>query len=248
MTATTEALRPLGAGEMMDRAINAARLHFWLLLRPAFVAAVLGTVCDVVIGWPGVHLGKVFVVLSTLCSGLAESLAIASAFTLVSGGQPTPANAWQMVRPRVIAATMGYALKWYLSLGALVLAILPGMYLLSAFFAVPALSVIEGLGFNAAQARSYQLSKRNLKRVFLSVGVVETAFVLITFAISYSVGAVFHSLPPGAIPVLNNLLWMLFLPFRSVLTILVYLDCRFRSEGYDLEQMAGADPVQPSPA
>jgi hypothetical protein len=229
-------LRPLTAGELIDRALTAARTRFWSLLVPALPIAVLAGLIDIAYTTASLHQTWAVLPITFLLSGLAESLAIAAAYALNQGDTPGTRRSWAMIRPRLIAATVGYSLKWFMAYAGMVLLLAPGVYLLCVFFAVPLVSVTEGLGFKAAQTRSHQLARKHLTRIFLSIGLVETALLVGNVIFTYAAPAIAPSVPPAALTIVTEIVGLILLPFRAVLTVLVYQDCLIRSEGYDLER------------
>jgi len=247
MEPTIESLRPLGAGEMMDQALVATRRHFWPVVRsglPAYLCASIINIAYTPVsfedGW--YMIGVVF-----LFSGLAESLAIAAAFDFTEGRTPSFRTSWARVRPRLFAASIGYSLKWAMAIAGLVLLVVPGLYLLSVFFAVPAASIIEGLGFRAARKRSLQLARPNLLRLVTSIGLLELVIGALSFGFGYVIKHAFPHFPFRLITLAAEAGGLVVLSYRGILTVLLYRDCRVRLEGFDLEQLARTIEVQPNP-
>jgi hypothetical protein len=238
---TAGTLTPLSAGELLDHAIVMARRYFFVLLRPVAPLYLFG--CAVALlsrtGSAPV-LPYISFLLSLAVSAVGECVAVLAAHDVLHGAVPEALQPWRRVRPVLWPASVGYMIKWVLTIGGLLIIILPGAYLLCIYFAVPTVSLTEGLGVRAARHRSRELARTHLTRIFLTVGLVELGLALSTVIISYSMRHFGISPNSLAITLIGWIIGFGFLPLKASLMVLVYLDCRVRSEGYDLIQQAAA--------
>jgi hypothetical protein len=113
--------------------------------------------------------------------------------------------------------------------------VLPGLALAFFFAFVPAVVLIEGVGGVAALKRSFALVKSDWLRI---------ALVFITFGvlnwIAHFIGAL---LVPSRLSfvshVVGDLVTLVLLPIPVLASVLVYLDLRRRSEGFDRDRLRG---------
>jgi hypothetical protein len=226
----------LSSGELIDRAAFAARSRFWSLIRPA--APIYLTAGGIILllstanPWARYALAPATALVAAFC----ECLTIAAAYLLVEGHSPTSRSVWALLKPRLGASILGHVARWlFITLG-LVLFIVPGLYLACLYFAVPTVSITEKAGFLDARKRSRQLSQPHLRRVFLSFGLPELGIVATTLIVGYTLRWLYPSTPDYAIDIVSWVIGFAILPFKGMLRVRVYLDCRVRSEGYDLER------------
>jgi hypothetical protein len=242
MTSGTFSRRP--AVELLDAAWLLTRRHFVTLLRLGWPALLAAAILDV---WnratpstPGVR-WLVFAVIVHL-GGLSKAAMIGGAWELAHGRTPEGAEIWVRIRRRAIAIMAGNALSVLLIGVGLALFLLPGLYLLPLYFAVPAASVLEGKGLAQAFARSRALARPALERIFLPLVVIDSGALLLSVIVllSFNDGGWQHPTVLGGVSK-----WMagcVIAPLHASLTALLYLDARNREEGYDLEQSIASLP------
>jgi uncharacterized membrane protein len=232
------------AAELLDAAWLLTRRHFFTLLRlgwlPLLAAAILGVWSRATLSTP-VDRWLVFGVIMPL-GGLTKAAMIAGAWDLAHGRTPDSAEVWARVRRRAIAIMAGRALSALLITMGLVLFLLPGLYLLPLYFAVPAASVLENKGLAGAFARSRALARPAMERIFLPLVVIDAGALLlgVIILLSFNDGGWQHPTVLGG--VMRGVAGCVVAPLHASLTALLYLDARNREEGYDLEQSIASLP------
>jgi hypothetical protein len=230
--------------DLVDHAVVLGRRHFLGLLGLGLVPLLGAT-------WAG-HLsaeaggmrtltGLAFTVAAYMLHGLSEAAIIAGAWELLHGRPAGLLPVWAMVARRGPSAAIGYSIKAIMIILGMFL-VVPGFYLLALYFAVPAATVIEGVGIRASFARSRALARDSMMRILLSIGLVwiVTAAVSIGLQLGLPVLGVARGSP---LIYLAGVLWSLLIaPIRGALTALVYLDIRMRREGYDLQSLLSSLP------
>ncbi len=245
MTFAAPVLR--SGSELIDAALVFTKRYFVVILRAALPAIMVSFVVDVLFELlaPGTDsAGEMVIQLVTW--GLAEGMAFAACWEIAHGNEPTPGRAWALVAPRLFAIVFGYTLKWVFILIGLVLLVVPGVYLIALYFAVPAASIAERASLRQAFRRSRALARPDIKRLMLTLGTFQVAVLIIVFAIvaaiSGSSAQSLESLESSPLLLETFVGWalgILVLPLEAALTTLLYLDIRMRREGYDLQAALG---------
>lgn len=127
-------------------------------------------------------------------------------------------------------------------LGFLLL-IVPGLYFLGKYFAVPATVVIEGRGAGEGLERSSALSEGLKGHVLKTLLLVWCIYFALSFAAGLfgGIAAIASDSPTLLIVVtqiFNAAFTILLYPLIPIVQTLLYYDARIRKEGYDLELMA----------
>jgi len=110
-------------------------------------------------------------------------------------------------------------------------------YVLARYFAVTSAIILEDTRTGPAFARSSALSsgrKRHILNAILLVGII---YILLSACIA-AIGVVLKSAVITL--VLATAFQVVAYPIFGLTTMLLYYDCRIRSEGFDIEQMAAA--------
>jgi hypothetical protein len=234
----------MSAAELIDNAIVLAKRHFWLLLRLGFFPIIGATTLSYFARSFGAFTslrGAACLISAYGLMALAEAATISGAWHVLQGWPVDGRTVWLSVGQRAESVVAAYVLKSVmLSLG-FVLLLVPGLYLVSLYFAVPGVNAIEGLGVRASFARSRALARGELMRIFRSYGL----FWIVTLAIGLVLGRWLHPLgvPLAVVRVVSPIWVLLVTPFRAALVILVYADIRTRKEGYDLELALSSLPA-----
>lgn len=115
------------------------------------------------------------------------------------------------------------------------------------FFAVPAVTVLEGLGTGESLSRSSRLSEGFRWKI---LGTLIVAYLIIAAIGMGAWGLVFLAFKNMVVAqIANTLLSLLGFPLVSTIIITIYYDMRIRKEGFDLEllerEIGAASAAQP---
>ncbi len=242
-------LAPRGVGEILDTALH--------VLRGRFLACV---VLAAALWLPAIALGRLALraggflgavsagtgILAQLC---VQSLAVGLVTVIVYGemqGRPAGAGTSAAVAlrraPALLVATLGINLAIFF--GTLC-CLLPGVAIAWLCMVAPAALVLERLSPAAAIGRSTRLVQGSFWR-WAGTGAAETALVLPLTGLAALLGEAWvrpqlealSGLGPLAVDALDVLLSSLFMAIATALGAVVltvfYLDCRVRTEGFDL--------------
>jgi len=237
------ALRPRSPSEIVDAAFQILRAHY-----PQFV------MCSAIayLPWLLVRLVIASNPMITASLGIASTFVVAlgawlvfalmSAVLVVCASQAylgDPVDVGLAVRTAVpkLGSVMVATVVKYLSMFLGALAFLVGaLYFAARFFAVTPAIVLEGASVGQALSRSSALSEGRKWHVLLTLGLVVFLYWLIGLGIG--VGALLMgSLVAQAIVV--SIYTILVYPVIAITEALLYYDARIKSEGLDIQLMAG---------
>jgi hypothetical protein len=244
MSLTTAPLPPRVAIEVVDKALVLGKRHFWSLLRLALIPFLLASgVTHLYVFTATTIIGRSMATLVVyVFFGLMEAATVAGAWDLLHGAPLDVADVWRRVRRRAITIPIAFTIKIVLAVLGVLALVVPGLYFLAIYFAVPAVNVIEGLGLRAGFLRSRRLALGSIPGILLSIG----AFWIIAGVVGVVVprGLTLLGVPRvSLIRTVVSLSWALVItPFRAALSAAVYLELRVRKEGYDLQSLLQSLP------
>jgi hypothetical protein len=159
--------------------------------------------------------------------------------------EPTDiAGAFKLTFTRLFALIVSAIVQFVLIMIGFVLFIIPGIYLVARFFAVPQAIVFEGAGPFAALGRSGVLSKGRKWHILITLFLI----VVLTTIIDGGALLVFNMLGSKILAnVLMIALATVLVPLFGITQTLLYFDSRIRKEGFDVEYLAGAPASAPTP-
>lgn len=242
---TAPALRPRSSTEIVDASFQILRAHYLqfvmcsaLAYAPWLIVQVLIVSNPTLASTFGVGVSVLLVL------GVWFAFALMSAVTVVCASQAylgEPVDVGTAIRralprlPRVLlAATLRYLL---MGLGAFLL--LVGMfYVWARFFAVTPLVVLEETSVGESFSRSSALSQGRKWHVLVTMGLVILIYWVI--AIGVQVVATIVSANLIVLTIIAAFTTILVYPVIGITEALVYYDARIKSEGLDIELMAGA--------
>lgn len=235
--------RPLSAGEVLDLSFAIARRHLWSLLGLGGAPLAIALLLDHFVRIIGISNSAGLVSFVSMAAyGIAECRISLGAWQLLHGQSIDAVSVRRQVWIRAIPIVLGYMLKWLLVILGLILLVVPGVLVLLRWFAVPAVTAIEGLGVRESARRSRSLARGHLRRLLATIGVFDFAII----AISLSFGFFYADQLTGDVPLWTEILgWVvtcLLVPYRSTLVAALYTDIRVREEAYDLEAAAADLP------
>jgi hypothetical protein len=174
---------------------------------------------------------------------IVQSLSIGITTVLANdvyfGRQPNIAKAARNAffrSPAIFVAALIIVLP--VSIGFMLL-LIPGLYLLARWFAMPQAVVLEDHGPIGALGRSWALSSGHVRHIVNTMGLV----ILLQIAISYG-GGFLSLLLPGQVLrlLLGVLISCVVQPLIGIVATLLYYDIRIRREGFDIEYLAAVAP------
>lgn len=242
-------IRPMSLGEILDIGFRLLRNHFWLLVGLAATIYVpLGLVGEAFPIAAGISasgevlsaspLALVLLSLVTLVVvGVGAPLASAAMTAAVGDiylGRPTgvaPAlrRAWALFMPLAWTTLLSYAI---IAAGLLLL-IVPGLWLMLAYFVSSQVVLLEGLSGMAALRRSGELMRGNKGRAFLmalAVGVLQAV-------VSGATTSALQDLPLLGVAV-GTVVSTVSMAYLIAVTVVFYFDLRCRRDAFDLEHLA----------
>jgi hypothetical protein len=253
------ALRPRSTTELIDAAVQLLRQHYVelvtitaIFLMPAILLSLL--VPDVRTGTMPVG-GQIWTVLGGVLVAVVFALVSTAAIVIVVsdsylGRDISIGSAVQRVFARFWSVFF-VAIFQTLAVGlGFIFFIIPGFYLLGAFFASTVVVMIEGKSTFAAMGRSYHLASGSVGRILgvliltgIIVGVIQAiiAVGIALLARLVGLGTSFTNLA-------TNIVHLFIYPFATVVLTLLYYDLRIRKEGFDLEVMAAELGARTAPA
>jgi hypothetical protein len=234
-------IRAMSLGEVLDTAFRLVRDHAAILIGISLTVTVptqlflllienatAQETATLIVGVLG--LGIFAVVVSPLVSA-AITHAISKAYL----GRTVSYGASLSVGLKLLMRLMGTAFLMILILiPATALLVIPGVYLILAYMLVNQVIVIEGSAGWTALKRSYELTKKNLLRVF---GVYLVAMVLM-MVVSGALHLVSTRIPYASL-VIDSLVQGVMTAYMSAALVVLYFDIRCRKEAFDLEHLAG---------
>jgi hypothetical protein len=235
-------LVPTSAGELVDTAIGIAKRYYPACLRVVLLPYLVAASFDYASTLPGAPgILTVINLLVTWVAGAMVEVALACASRDVLEGRAFGATPVAPIfRKRWAAIIFGHALKWIFVVFGFFMLILPGAYLMTVYFGVPYISAFEDVDMLAARDRSRELARLHLGRVFATIGVFDLAALSLGFGVIWVLGRGSLLQAPEWARSINWVLGLVIAPIRAALTAAVYLDCRIRSEGYDVDQAVAA--------
>lgn len=235
-------LRPRSATEIVDAAfqlyrrgptqlILAAAIVYvpWLIIRLVFD---LGVSDDLPSLSTGVWLFAGVIVVYSIVGGVVSVLA-SDAYL----GRPLDTGAaFRLTASRLLSLIVAGAIRAICIFLGVVLLVLPGVYALSAFFAVTQTVVLEGSGAARSLSRSSALS------VGLKPHIIGTLFLIGLIGLSITVGiGLLSSMSQSkvVVNVVSTAVAIVLYPLFGLVETMLYYDARIRKEGFDVEYLAG---------
>ncbi len=228
-------LSPKVALELVDKALVLGKRHFWSLMRLALIPFLAATGIVYVFVRPATTVAgrSAATIAAYALYAVMEAVTMVGAWDLLHGEALDVATAWSRVRRRALSVAISFAIKAFLIVLGGIALVVPGLYFLGIYFAVPGANAIEDLGIHASLVRSRALALGSIPGILLSVGALWIVAVLASLALAR--GLIFLGAAP-AIRTAASIVWAaLVVPFRAALSTLVYLEIRIRKEGYDLQ-------------
>ena len=245
--------RPRSASEIVDAAFQLLRRNF-----KSFVTITAVTYVPVLLSLlalqraygvqmaqpsvePGYYLATAVVTL--LWYALSSSALALAAADAYAGAPVDAAGALRRAAVRMPSVLVAMIVKWLAAGIGFLLFFVPGFYIATRWFAVPAAMMIEGTGPFAGLGRSWRLASDAKWRIFGALALVWIIYFLLGIALS-ATGMIMQS--QALLQVMSALSAIFVYPLLPVTDVVLYFDARIRREGYDielLERELGAPPA-----
>ncbi len=279
-------LRPLGVGEILDVAIKIYRRHFATLVKIVALVVIPIQVLSLLItassapqetysfdpsptSTGGLDEGREVAAYATgqflvgLLGVVVFLITTAACFKAVSdgylGARPDWRESLRFALSRALSLTWLSVLTAFLLVLALLLLVLPAVWLGFAWVVAPAALLFEDVRGRKALGRSFRLVRGRWWPTFatLLIALVLSSIVvgIFGFVVGFGTGLAFELLADGVGPVvslvltgvINVVATTLTTPFQAAVAALIYFDLRIRKEGFDLEVMAQRLGSAPQP-
>ena len=238
------ALRPRSASELVDAAFQILRAHYaqfvmcsalayapWLVVQLVWYAdpARLAQISPGVTVVFGLGIWLVFALMSAVLVVCASQAYL---------GEPVDVGvAVRQALPRLPFVLVGAVLRYALMFVGLFFFIVGAIYAATRWFAVTPVLVLEGKGIGAAFARSTVLSRGRKRHVFNTLGLASLIYWVLAFGVQIA-AAIVGNLTVQALA--GAVVTIMVYPVVAITEALLYYDTRIKSEGLDIELMAGA--------
>ena len=238
------ALRPRSPSEIVDAAFQILRAHYAQFVMCSALAYLPWLVVQLVLASdPQVATRTNPLVAGLLAIGIWFIFALMSAVLIVCASQAylgDPVDVGVAVRqvvPRLPTVMLGAVARYACMVVGLLLFLVGALYVGSRLFAVTPVIVLAKGGVSTAFSRSSVLSDGRKRHVINTLGLA--AVIYWVLAIGVQLGAV---LIGGAIvqAIVTAIYTIMVYPVVAITEALLYYDTRIKSEGLDIELMAGA--------
>ena len=248
------ALRPRSPSELVDAAFQILRAHYaqfvmcsalaylpWLLVQLVFYSdpSQLENISPTVSVFFGLGIWLVFALMSAVLIVCASQAYL---------GEPVDVGlAVRQALPRMPLVLLGAMLKYTMMFLGLFLFLVGALYIVARFFAVTPAIVLESRGLGGAFSRSSELSRTRKTHVLFTMGLATLIYWVIAFGVQLA-AAMFGNLIVQAL--IGAAVTIMVYPVVAITEALLYYDTRIKSEGLDIELLAGAlesvPPRQPA--
>ena len=247
----TPVLRPRSPTELVDVAFQILRAHYPQFLMCSALAYLPWLVVDLLRVGDPLQLDSIRITGNLLLAlGWWLEFAFMSAVLLVCASQAflgEPVDVGSAVRRTISRAPqllVGAALRFVLVLLGLFIFFFGALYPAARYFAVTPVIVLEDAGLRAAFARSTALSRGRKWHIILTMGLVFVIYLVLALGTMFVVGLI-------QVPLLQLIVMGVFsivaYPLVAITAAVLYYDTRIKSEGLDIELLAGALEGVPPP-
>ena len=255
-------MRPRSPTEIIDAAFEILRRHYFAMITMTAVLQLPFVVINVVLrgGSAGggalsaaSAFGSLFASLLGLISmQLSDGAIIHAVSDVYLGREMSPSRSLTRVWHRLWPLIISGMIRGIASFLAMILFIIPGIYVWSRYATVGAVAVLENRGGNDSADRAWKLSQDRAWHCFATLFVATVIYLalagLVMLAAYFAGIATPQTGDSAAALIIQQLPPVLFYPIVSVVTTLIYYDLRVRKEAFDLEMMANELGAAPAPA
>ena len=248
------ALRPRSASELVDAAFQILRAHYAQFVMCSALAYLPWLLVQLVFYSDPSRLQNISPTISVVFGlGIWLVFALMSAVLIVCASQAylgEPVDVGVAVRqalPRMPLVLIGAILRYSMMFLGLFLFLIGALYVAARYFAVTPVIVLEDKGLGSAFARSSELSRKRKRHVINTIGLVTIIYWVLAFGVQLA-AALFGNLIVQAL--IGAAVTIMVYPVVAITEALLYYDTRIKSEGLDIELLAGAlegvPPQQPA--
>ena len=238
------ALRPRSPSELVDAAFQILRAHYaqfvmcsalaylpWLVVQlvwyadPSRLAGISPTVSVVF----GLGIWLVFALMSAVLIVCASQAYL---------GEPVDVGvAARQALPRLPQVLAGAILRYLLMFFGLFFFLVGALYVLTRYFAVTPVLVLEKKGIGAAFSRSSELSRTRKRHIFNTIALASLIYWVLAVGLQIAAAIVGNLIVQTLV---SAVVTIMVYPVVAITEALLYFDTRIKSEGLDIELMAGA--------
>jgi hypothetical protein len=246
------ALRPRSPSEIVDAAFQILRAHYpqfvmcsaiaylpWLLVRLVIASN------PMIMASFGIASSFVIAIGAWLVFALMSAVLVVCASQAYLGDPVDVALAVRTALPRVGTVMAATVVKYLCMALGLIAFFFGALYVAARLFAVTQTIVLEGASVGESLTRSSALSNGRKWHILLTLGLVVLIYWLIGLGVGVA-GLLMGSLVVQAIVV--SIYTILVYPVIAITEALLYYDARIKSEGLDIQLMAGELDAAPTRA
>lgn len=233
-----ETLRPRTFTELVDAGFAMFRDQYATLVVAVSVILLPPVLLRAIVG-PGVGF-LVLQIVENLLYLMADGAVVVLVSERLLGRRPDLGNALRLTFARSGSLIWSSLLRGLAIVIGFLLLVVPGVWAIAAFFAMPMIVMLEDIDGSDASVRSYQLARGHILRILAVLGVGFLALVVYVMVGAALLGLL--GLGERGIDVVTSVLFVTAYPLPSVLATMLYFDLRTRKEGLDLEMMASRLP------
>jgi hypothetical protein len=244
------ALRPRSPSELVDAAFQILRAHYPQFVMCSALAYLPWLVVQLVWYSDPSRLANISPEVSVVFGlGIWLVFALMSAVLIVCAsqaylGEPVDVGvAARQALPRLPLVLLGAILRYVLMFFGLFFFLFGALYVLTRYFAVTPVLVLEKKGLGGAFSRSSELSHTRKWHVFLTIALASLIYWVLAIGVQIAAAIVGNLIVQALV---GAAVTIMVYPVVAITEALLYFDTRIKSEGLDIELMAGALEGAPS--
>jgi len=238
------ALRPRSPSELVDAAFQILRAHYPQFVMCSALAYLPWLVVQIVWYSDPSRLASISPQASVVFGlGIWLVFALMSAVLIVCAsqaylGEPVDVGiAARQALPRLPQVLAGAILRYVLMFFGLFFFLVGALYVLTRYFAVTPVLVLEKKGIGAAFSRSSELSRNRKRHIFNTIALASLIYWVLAVGLQIAAAIVGNLIVQTLV---SAVVTIMVYPVVAITEALLYFDTRIKSEGLDIELMAGA--------
>ena len=238
------ALRPRSPSELVDAAFQILRAHYPQFVMCSALAYLPWLVVQIVWYSDPSRLASISPQASVVFGlGIWLVFALMSAVLIVCAsqaylGEPVDVGiAARQALPRLPQVLVGAILRYVLMFFGLFFFLVGALYVLTRYFAVTPVLVLEKKGIGAAFSRSSELSRNRKRHIFNTIALASLIYWVLAVGLQIAAAIVGNLIVQTLV---SAVVTIMVYPVVAITEALLYFDTRIKSEGLDIELMAGA--------
>ena len=230
------ALRPRSPSELVDAAFQILRAHYAQFVMCSALAYLPWLVVQLVWYADPSRLAGISPTVSVVFALMSAVLIVCASQAYL--GEPVDVGvAVRQALPRLPLVLLGALFRYVLMFVGLFFFVVGAIYVAARYFAVTPVLVLEGRGIGAAFARSTVLSRGRKWHIFNTLGLASLIYWVLAIGVQLA-AALVGNLTVQAL--VGAVVTIMVYPVVAIAEALLYYDTRIKSEGLDIELMAGA--------